>query len=54
MEAKMNWFLQSIGVDFYDMMLICNQWLFNEYKIEARLSYFLQNELRYIVKDNDK
>jgi len=39
----MNWFLQSSSVDFYDM-----------YKIEARLSYFLQDELRYIVKDDVK
>jgi DNA polymerase gamma 1 len=54
MESKMNWLLQSSSVDFYDTMLTFNQWLFNEYKIEARLSYFLQDELRYIVKDDDK
>lgn len=54
MNDRKKWLFQSSTVDFYDIMLIFMEWLINEYKIEARLSTFLQDEIRYIAKDKDK
>ena len=35
-------------------MLVCMNWLIEKYKIDARFSISIHDEIRYIVKDEDR
>jgi DNA polymerase gamma 1 len=54
MISRKNWLFKSSVIDFYNIMIVYMNWLITDFKIDARLSTSLQDELRYIVKNNDK
>jgi DNA polymerase gamma 1 len=54
MTSRVNWVVQSSAVDYLHLMLTCMQWLIEEYKINARFAISIHDEVRYIVKSEDK
>lgn len=54
MTSRINWVVQSSAVDYLHIMLVCMNWLIEKYKIDARFSISIHDEIRYIVKDEDK
>jgi DNA polymerase gamma 1 len=54
MTSRINWVVQSSAVDYLHIMLVCMEWLLDEYKIDARFSISIHDEIRYIVREEDK
>lgn len=54
MTSRINWVVQSSAVDYLHIMLVCMEWLIEEYDIDARFSISIHDEVRYIVKEEDK
>jgi len=54
MTSRINWVVQSSAVDYLHIMLVCMNWLIKEYDIDARFSISIHDEVRYIVKEEDK
>ncbi|XP_013394573.2 DNA polymerase subunit gamma-1, partial [Lingula anatina] len=54
MTSRLNWVVQSSGVDYLHLLLVCNQWLFDKYGIDGRFSISIHDEVRYLVKSEDK
>lgn len=52
--SRVNWVVQSSGVDYLHLMLTCMKWLINKYDIDARFCISVHDEVRYIVHENDK
>lgn len=52
--SRINWVVQSSAVDYLHIMLVCMNWLIDQYKIDARFSISIHDEVRYLVKDKDK
>jgi hypothetical protein len=46
--------VQSSAVDYLHLMLVCMNWLIDEYKIEARFLISIHDEVRYLVKKEDR
>ena len=46
--------VQSSAVDFLHIMLVCMNWLIEEYDIDARFIISIHDEVRYMVKEEDK
>ncbi|KAE9552071.1 hypothetical protein FO519_004728 [Halicephalobus sp. NKZ332] len=49
-----NWVIQSTAVDFLHMLLISMKWLCEKYDIKARFVLSIHDEIRYLVKEEDK
>ncbi|XP_071040732.1 DNA polymerase subunit gamma-1 isoform X2 [Parasteatoda tepidariorum] len=54
MTSRINWVVQSSAVDFLHLMLVCMKWLFKEFEIEGRYSICIHDEVRYLVKSEDR
>lgn len=54
MTSRINWVVQSSAVDYLHLMLVNMKWLFDIYKIDARFSISIHDEVRYLVKSEDK
>lgn len=54
MTSRINWVVQSSAVDFLHLMLVCMKWLFKEYNIQGRYSICIHDEVRYLVKSEDR
>ncbi|KAK9463499.1 DNA polymerase family A-domain-containing protein [Lipomyces oligophaga] len=54
MTSRINWTIQSSGVDYLHLLIISMQYLIDVYKIDARLVLTVHDEIRYLVKDEDK
>lgn len=54
MTSRINWVVQSSAVDFLHLMLVCMRWLFDTYDIDGRFSISIHDEVRYLVKEEDK
>lgn len=54
MTSRINWVVQSSAVDYLHIMLVCMNWLIEEYKIDARFIISIHDEIRYLVKEEDK
>jgi DNA polymerase gamma 1 len=54
MTSRINWVVQSSAVDYLHLMLACMNWLISEYKIEARFLISIHDEVRYLVKKEDR
>lgn len=52
--SRINWVVQSSGVDYLHLILVCMKWLFTEYNIDGRFSISIHDEVRYMVKEEDK
>ncbi|KAL4228151.1 hypothetical protein ACF0H5_013584 [Mactra antiquata] len=53
MTSRINWVVQSSAVDYLHMMLVCMQWLFDEYDINGRFCISIHDEVRYLVVEED-
>lgn len=54
MTSRVNWTIQSSGVDYLHLLIISMEYLIEKYGIDARLAITVHDELRYLVKETDK
>jgi DNA polymerase gamma 1 len=52
--SRINWVVQSSAVDYLHLLLVCMKWLFEKYSIDGRLCISIHDEVRYLVKSEDK
>ncbi|KAG0201812.1 DNA-directed DNA polymerase gamma mip1 [Mortierella sp. GBA30] len=53
MTSRVNWVVQSSGVDYLHMLLVSMNYLINKYDIKARFMLCVHDEVRYMVKEED-
>lgn len=54
MTSRINWAIQSSGVDYLHLLIISMDYLIRRFNINARLAITVHDEIRYLVKDDDK
>ncbi|TCD69541.1 DNA-directed DNA polymerase gamma mip1 [Steccherinum ochraceum] len=54
MTSRINWVVQSSGVDYLHLLIVAMNYLISKYNIEARYLISVHDELRYLVKEEDK
>lgn len=53
MPSRINWAIQSSGVDYLHLLVVSMEHLIKTFGIDARLSITVHDEIRYLVKEND-
>ncbi|KAG0006090.1 hypothetical protein BGZ79_009372 [Entomortierella chlamydospora] len=53
MTSRINWVVQSSGVDYLHMLLVSMNYLIRKYDIKARFMLCVHDEVRYMVKEED-
>ncbi|KAK9447637.1 DNA polymerase family A-domain-containing protein [Limtongia smithiae] len=51
MTSRINWAIQSSGVDYLHLLIVSMEYLIEKYKLDARLCITVHDEIRYLVKD---
>lgn len=54
LTSRVNWTIQSSGVDYLHLLVTSMEYLIEKFKIDARLMITVHDELRYIVKEEQK
>ena len=54
MTSRINWAVQSSGVDYLHLVIVSMEYLISKYDIKARYLISVHDELRYLVKEKDK
>ncbi|CCM05834.1 uncharacterized protein FIBRA_08070 [Fibroporia radiculosa] len=54
MPSRINWVVQSSGVDYLHLLIVAMDHLIKKYDIHARYLISVHDELRYLVKDEDR
>lgn len=54
MTSRINWVVQSSGVDYLHLLIVSMDYLIKKYSISARYLISVHDELRYVVKEQDK
>lgn len=54
MTSRINWAIQSSGVDYLHLLIISMDYLIRRFNINARLSITVHDEIRYLVKQKDR
>lgn len=54
MTSRINWAIQSSGVDYLHLLIISMDYLVRRFNINARLAITVHDEIRYLVKEEDK
>ncbi|KAH3679690.1 hypothetical protein WICPIJ_008566, partial [Wickerhamomyces pijperi] len=54
LTSRVNWAIQSSGVDYLHLLCVSMNYLINKYGIDARLAISVHDEIRYLVKEQDK
>ncbi|XP_064607817.1 DNA polymerase subunit gamma-1-like [Liolophura sinensis] len=54
MTSRVNWVVQSSAVDYLHLMLVSMRWLSDEFDIDARFSISIHDEVRYLVRTEDR
>ncbi|OCH84282.1 gamma DNA-directed DNA polymerase, partial [Obba rivulosa] len=54
MPSRINWVVQSSGVDYLHLLIVAMEHLITKYNIQARYLISVHDELRYLVKDEDR
>ncbi|GAB7356626.1 hypothetical protein MBLNU459_g7348t1 [Dothideomycetes sp. NU459] len=54
MTSRINWAIQSSGVDYLHLLVVSMEYLSRRYNIAARLAITVHDEIRYLVKEEDK
>ncbi|XP_064640229.1 DNA polymerase subunit gamma-1-like [Lineus longissimus] len=52
--SRVNWVVQSSAVDYLHLMLVSMRWMFDKYKISGRFCISIHDEVRYLVKSEDR
>ncbi|KAJ7918949.1 DNA polymerase family A-domain-containing protein, partial [Mycena leptocephala] len=54
MPSRINWVVQSSGVDYLHLLIVSMDYLIRKYDIQARYLISVHDELRYLVSDADR
>lgn len=54
LTSRINWTIQSSGVDYLHLLIVSMEYLIEKFKIDARLMITVHDELRYFVKEDQK
>ncbi|KAF8267209.1 DNA polymerase family A-domain-containing protein [Lactarius quietus] len=54
MTSRINWVVQSSGVDYLHLLIVAMEHLIEQYAIEARYLISVHDELRYLVAERDR
>ena len=54
MTSRINWAIQSSGVDYLHLLIVSMEYLCRRYNIDARLALTVHDEIRYLSKSDDK
>ena len=54
MTSRINWAIQSSGVDYLHLLIISMDYLIRRFNLDARLAITVHDEIRYLVRDKDR
>jgi DNA polymerase gamma 1 len=54
MTSRVNWAIQSSGVDYLHLLIVSMDYLTRRYNINARVALTVHDEIRYLVKEEDQ
>ncbi|KAJ0116370.1 hypothetical protein J7T55_007350 [Diaporthe amygdali] len=54
LTSRINWAIQSSGVDYLHLLIVSMDYLARRFNIDARLAITVHDEIRYLVKNEDK
>lgn len=54
MTSRINWAIQSSGVDYLHLLIVGMDYLIRRFNLKARLAITVHDEIRYLVKDEDR
>ncbi|CAG9996482.1 unnamed protein product [Clonostachys byssicola] len=54
LTSRINWAIQSSGVDYLHLLIVAMDYLIRRFNIDARVSITVHDEIRYLVKNEDK
>ncbi|GAA5954714.1 hypothetical protein JCM21900_005128 [Sporobolomyces salmonicolor] len=54
LPSRINWVVQSSGVDYLHLLLVSMEYLTKRFEIDARYLISVHDEIRYLVKEEDK
>jgi DNA polymerase gamma 1 len=54
LTSRINWAIQSSGVDYLHLLIVSMDYLTRRFNIDARLAITVHDEIRYLVKNEDK
>ncbi|KAI0393918.1 DNA polymerase gamma [Xylariaceae sp. FL0594] len=54
LTSRINWAIQSSGVDYLHLLIVSMDYLIRRFNINARVAITVHDEIRYLVKDEDK
>ncbi|KAL9603051.1 MAG: hypothetical protein Q9219_001415 [cf. Caloplaca sp. 3 TL-2023] len=54
MTSRINWAIQSSGVDYLHLLIISMDYLVRRFDLDARLAITVHDEIRYLAKEEDK
>lgn len=54
MTSRVNWAIQSSGVDYLHLLIVSMDYLARRYNIDARVALTVHDEIRYLVKSEDR
>ncbi|KAK4123158.1 hypothetical protein N657DRAFT_672188 [Parathielavia appendiculata] len=54
LTSRINWAIQSSGVDYLHLLIVAMDYLIRRFNLGARLALTVHDEIRYLVRENDK
>ncbi|XBW38369.1 hypothetical protein QEN19_003956 [Hanseniaspora menglaensis] len=54
LTSRINWIIQSSGVDYLHLLIVSMEYLIKKYNIDARLVISIHDEIRFMCKTEDK
>lgn len=54
LTSRINWAIQSSGVDYLHLLIVAMDYLIRRFNIDARVALTVHDEIRYLVKEQDK
>lgn len=54
MTSRINWAIQSSGVDYLHLLIISMDYLIRRFSLDARLAITVHDEIRYLVRSEDR
>ncbi|KAL8683844.1 MAG: hypothetical protein Q9186_000187 [Xanthomendoza sp. 1 TL-2023] len=54
MTSRINWAIQSSGVDYLHLLIVSMDYMIRRFNIDARLAITVHDEIRYLAKTEDK
>merc|ERR1719500_1779902 len=54
LTSRINWVVQSSAVDYLHLLLVSVQWLFGELEVEGRFVISIHDEVRFLVRSEDR